>query len=46
MTIEISSKQDAIRQWYGAYDKKPDEENIKKLLEGYIKELKDKAITA
>lgn len=46
VTIEISSKQDAIRQWYGAYDKKPDEENIKKLLEGYIKELKDKAITA
>ena len=38
ITIEI--KDDVIQQWYGAYDKKPDKDNIEALLDGYVKHLK------
>lgn len=38
ITIEI--KDDVIQQWYGAYDKKPDKDNIDALLDGYVKHLK------
>ena len=47
ITIEIDGTK--ILQWYGAYDKKPDEENINNLLREYIACLKDDkaiAITA
>lgn len=40
ITIEICGT--AIRQWYGAYDKKPDESEIKKWLEQYVTRLKTK----
>lgn len=38
ITIEI--KNDAIQQWYGAYDKKPDKDYMDALLDGYVKHLK------
>lgn len=37
VTIEI--KDNAIQQWYGAYDKKPDKDNIDALLNGYVHHL-------
>jgi len=37
VTIEI--KDNAIQQWYGAYDKKPDKDNIDALLDGYVHHL-------
>lgn len=39
ITVEINDG--AILQWYGAYDKKPDKENIQKWLEDYCKRLKE-----
>jgi hypothetical protein len=48
ITVEISNTR--IQQWYGIRDTKPDEKNIKKWLEKYIKALKEKqeilAVTA
>lgn len=48
ITVEISNTR--IRQWYGIRDTKPDEKNIEKWLEKYIKALKEKqevlAVTA
>ena len=48
ITVEISNIR--IRQWYGIRDTKPDEKNIEKWLEKYIKALKEKqevlAVTA
>lgn len=38
-TIEIEWNGD-IRQWYAAYDRKPDEEKIKKVLERWKKQIK------
>ena len=40
ITIEINGKSNKIIQWYGAYDKKPEREQIEGLLEEYIKHLK------
>lgn len=37
ITVEI--RNDKIIQWYGAHDKKPDEKNIQKWLDDYIKML-------
>lgn len=39
-TIEI--REDRILQWYGKFDKKPDEEKIEKWLEEYVRHLKKK----
>ena len=47
VTIEIDDTK--ILQWYGAYDKKPDKENIENLLKEYVACLKGNnaiAITA
>jgi hypothetical protein len=38
VTVEISGE--TIKQWYGAYDKKPDEENMRKWLREYAERLK------
>lgn len=38
VTVEI--KGDGIRQWYGAYDKKPDKERIQEWLDAYIRHLR------
>lgn len=35
ITVEIETRSLNIRQWYGAYDKKPDKERIEKWLEKY-----------
>lgn len=40
ITIEITGTR--IVQWYGAYNKKPDEANIEKWLKQYINQLKEK----
>lgn len=40
ITVEISNTR--IQQWYGIRDTKPDEKNIEKWLEKYIKTLKEK----
>lgn len=39
VTVEI--KGDDIRQWYGAYDRKPDEKRIKEWLDAYIRHLRE-----
>ena len=40
ITVEI--QEDKIVQWYGEYDKKPDEENMQKWLNGYVTQLKNR----
>ena len=40
ITVEIDAKQHRIRQWYGAHDKKPDEQRMQKWLNDYIDRLK------
>lgn len=37
ITVEI--EENHIKQWYGAYDRKPDEENVKKWLDAYLEHL-------
>lgn len=39
VTVEIDSEVPNILQWYGAHDKKPDQENIQKWLNAYIRML-------
>ncbi|MCQ2549893.1 MAG: PcfJ domain-containing protein, partial [Lachnospiraceae bacterium] len=40
-TLEV--KHDgSIRQWYGAYDRKPDKEKIEKVLERFTKKIQSK----
>ena len=46
ITVEIGENNYKIIQWYGAYDKKPDEKNIKKWLDNYIDKLKCGALAA
>lgn len=36
ITVEIDTRIERIKQWYGAYDKKPDRENIDRWLKAYI----------
>ena len=40
-TIEVGWDGD-IKQWYAAYDRKPDEEKVKKVLEDWKKQIKDR----
>ena len=40
ITVEIETESLHIRQWYGAYDKKPDKELIEKWLDKYETRLK------
>lgn len=44
ITIEISADTAKVRQWYGAYDKKPDERNMQKLIDSYAKGLQKAAV--
>ena len=39
VTVEIEATTPNILQWYGAHDKKPDQENIQKWLNSYIRML-------
>ena len=39
VTVEIDSEVPNILLWYGAHDKKPDQENIQKWLNAYIRML-------
>lgn len=39
VTVEIDSEVPNILQWYGAHDKKPDQENIQKWLNRYLRML-------
>ena len=41
ITVEINAKDNQIMQWYGAHDKKPDEKNMRKWLDDYVKKLKN-----
>ncbi len=41
VTVEI--KEEKILQWYGAYDKKPDKDNLKRWLSAYVTRLKRQA---
>lgn len=40
ITVEIDAKTQRILQWYGAHDKKPDQENMQQWLNKYIMKLK------
>lgn len=42
ITVEISSNNPKIRQWYGTNDRKPDAKNMEKWLNDYLKQLKEK----
>jgi len=44
ITVEIEGEK--IIQWYGAYDKKPDEKNMGKWLEDYVSRLKERQTEA
>lgn len=41
ITAEISAAGKNILQWYGAYDKKPDENHMREWLKEYLRKLKD-----
>lgn len=41
-TIEISMEDDKILQWYSEYDRKPDEKQIKKILDAFKKSIRQK----
>lgn len=36
ITIEISARNDTVIQWYGAYDKKPDQERMQEWIDKYV----------
>lgn len=40
ITVEIDAVEYRIIQWYGAYDKKPDEKNMKKWIDNYLEKMK------
>ena len=40
ITVEINMDTLSIRQWYGAHDKKPDQENMDRWLDRYTTRLK------
>lgn len=44
ITVEINAEKTAVMQWYGAHDKKPDEKNMQRWLDNYIKTLKTGAV--
>lgn len=41
ITVEISAAGKNILQWYGTYDKKPDENHMREWLKEYLRKLKD-----
>ena len=40
ITVEIMPDTLHIRQWYGAHDKKPDKDRMRRWLDAYVKRLK------
>lgn len=46
ITVEIGEDTLKIMQWYGAYDRKPDESRMKDWLDNYIKKLKNGGLAA
>lgn len=36
ITVEIDAREPRIRQWFGAYDEKPDKKKMQRWLDGYI----------
>lgn len=41
ITVEIDGQKPHIKQWYGAYDRKPDERNMQRWLDQYLLQLED-----
>ena len=41
ITVEIEGEKASIRQWYGDKDRKPDQKNMQKWLDNYLKYLKE-----
>lgn len=41
ITVEIDGQKPHIKQWYGAHDRKPDERNMQRWLDQYLKQLED-----
>lgn len=46
ITIEINAETDRIIQWYGAYDKKPDQEHIQEWIDQYVYKLQNNLLAA
>lgn len=46
ITIEIDASNDRIRQWYGAYDKKPDKEHMQEWIDQYVYKLQNNLLAA
>ena len=41
ITVEIDSRKSSIRQWYGAHDRKPDQKNMQRWLDQYLRQLEE-----
>lgn len=41
ITVEIDGQKPHIKQWYGEHDRKPDERNMQRWLDQYLKQLED-----
>lgn len=41
ITVEIDSRKSSIRQWYGAHDRKPDQKNMQRWLNQYLRQLEE-----
>ena len=46
ITIEINAETDRIIQWYGAYDKKPDQKHIQEWIDQYVYKLQNNLLAA
>ena len=46
ITIEIDASNDRIRQWYGAYDKKPDQKHMQEWIDQYVYKLQNNLLVA
>ena len=46
ITVEIDASNDRIRQWYGAYDKKPDQKHMQEWIDQYVYKLQNNLLAA
>jgi hypothetical protein len=46
ITVEIDASNDRIRQWYGAYDKKPDQKHMQEWIDQYVYRLQNNLLAA
>ncbi len=46
ITIEINASNDRIIQWYGAYDKKPDQKHMQEWIDQYVYKLRNNLLAA